>query len=84
MSGIFNGLQNLISGIQTLINGVKIGIEFVINIVKSTYQLVLLLINIVGNTTILIATLPAWIRAVATATLGVAVIYLMLGRETGK
>lgn len=84
MKGIFKGIQTLVSGIQTIINGVKMGIEFLINLVKSVFELIKLLITTVGNATTLIATLPDWIIAFATATLGIAVLYMILGRQTGK
>lgn len=84
MTGIFKGIQTLITNIATLLNGVKLAIEFLINLVKSMFELVKLLITTVGNTTVLIGTLPSWLIAFATATIGVAVLYMILGRETGK
>lgn len=84
MKGIFKGIQTLVSGIQTIINGIKMAIEFLINLVTSLFELVKLLITTVGNTTALIATLPDWLIAFATATVGIAVLYMILGRQTGK
>lgn len=84
MTGIYNGIQTVINAIQTIVNGIKIGIEFIVNIVKSLFELIKLVGNIIGNTTVLIATLPPWLIAFATCGLSVAVLYLIVGRETGK
>lgn len=84
MTGIFNGIQKLFGGIQTLINGVKMAIQFLIGIVKTTFELLKLLATTIGNATTLITTLPPWLTAFATATIGIAVIYVIIGRETGK
>lgn len=84
MKGIFNGIQSLISSIETVINAVKIGVQFLINLVKSMFQLVQLIITTVTNVMTLTATLPQWLIAFATCTLGVAVLYIIIGRDTGK
>lgn len=84
MTGIFKGIQQLIGGIQTLIEGVKIGIQFLINLVKSIFELIKLLTTTIGNITTLTFTLPSWLIAVATATIGISVLYIILGRDTGK
>lgn len=84
MSGIFNGIQSLVSSIQTLINGIKLGIQFLINLVKSIFELIKLLTTTIGNITTLTFTLPSWLIAVATATIGISVLYIILGRNTGK
>ena len=84
MSGIFNGLQNLINSIKTIINAVKMGVQFIVNLFKALIELVRLLFNIVGNAITLIATLPPWLTAFAMCTLSVAVLYMLLGRQSGK
>ncbi|MBQ2350053.1 MAG: hypothetical protein II393_02135 [Cytophagales bacterium] len=84
MKGIFKGIQTIVSQFQTMINGIKMAIEFLFNLVKSLFELIKLLITTVGNATALIATLPPWLIAFATATIGVAVLYMILGRQTGK
>lgn len=84
MTGIFNGIQSVISAIQSIVNGIVIGIKFLINLVKSVGQLIQLLITTVANVSNLTLTLPSWLIAFATATLGVAILYMVLGRETGK
>lgn len=81
---MIDGIQALINAIQTIIDGIQMAFAFLINIVKSLFMLIELLINIVINTTTLIATLPPWLIAFATATLSVSVLYIILGRDTGK
>lgn len=84
MTGIFKGLQTMVSTIQSVVDGIVIGIKFLINLVKSIGQLIQLLITTLGNTSNIILTLPSWLIAFATATLGVAILYMVLGRQTGK
>lgn len=84
MTGLFKGIQNMISTIQSVVDGIVIGIKFLINLVKSIGQLIQLLITTLANTTNIILTLPSWLIAFATATLGVAILYMVLGRQTGK
>lgn len=81
---MIEGIQTLLNGIQTIIDGIQMAFGFLINIVKSLFMLVELLINVVVNTTTLIATLPPWLIAFATATLSVSVLFIILGRDTGK
>lgn len=81
---MIEGIQNLWSGILTIIDGIKMGIEFIINLVVSMFELVKLVFTTWQNTNTLIATLPPWLIAFATCSLGVAVLYLIVGRETGK
>lgn len=84
MKGLISGIQALWSGIQTIINGILMGIQFLINLVKSLIELVRILITTASNTTSLILTLPPWLIAFATASLSIAILYLILGRESGK
>ena len=84
MAGIIDGLQNLWSGIQTIVNGILMAIQFLINLVKSLIELVRLLITTMTNTSALIMTLPPWLIAFATASLSIAILYLIVGRESGK
>lgn len=77
-------MQDLYNGILSIVNGIEIAIQFLVNLVKSLFQLMELLGQTIINTTTLIATLPSWLIAIATATLGVSVLYIIIGRETGK
>lgn len=77
-------MQNIYNGILSIVNGIELAIQFLVNLVKSLFQLMELLGQTIVNTTTLIATLPSWLIAIATATLGVSVLYIIIGRETGK
>ncbi len=77
MKAILNG----INGIIEFFNMIK---ELIVNLVSNVLELIKLLTTIPTNLGILIGTLPPWLMAVATTTLGVAIIYMLLGRETGK
>lgn len=77
-------MQDLYNGILSIVNGIELGIQFLINLVKSLFSLMQLLGTTIVNTTTLIATLPSWLIAIATATLGVSVLYIIIGRDTGK
>lgn len=84
MKGIMSGLQNLLSFFANIWDMLKMLFQFVQNMIKSLVSLLDLLITTVGNVVTIIATLPPWLIAFATATLGVSVLYIILGRETGK
>ena len=84
MTGIFKGIQTLISNIKSLIDGIKIGVNFIRNLLVSLLKLVQLVATTVANTMTLITTLPSWLIAFATCTVAVAVLYIILGRESGK
>lgn len=84
MTGIINGIQEMIAFFASLWDFIKMIVGLVINLVKSLISLVEMLITTVANTTTLIATLPPWLIAFATATMTVAVLYIILGRENGK
>lgn len=84
MKGIYEGLQNLWNGIISIVNGVILAIQFLINLVKSLFEMIKLIGTTLTNTLTLILTLPPWLIAFATASIGVAVLYIIVGRETGK
>ena len=84
MAGIFSGIQTIINNFQTIIQGIKLAIQFLINMVNSLISLLELIGTTIANTTMIIATLPPWLLAYATCGIGVAVLYLMVGRNTGK
>ena len=52
--------------------------------ITSLLELIKLLTSIPTNLGILTGTLPPWLMAVATTTIGVSIVYMLLGRETGK
>ena len=84
MKGIITGLQNLWSGFLTIINALKMFLTFMINLVKSIIDLLGILINIVGQVMNFTVTLPSWLIAFITASLSVAILYQIIGRESGK
>ena len=84
MTGIFDGIQALINGITTIVNGVILGIKFIINIIKSMVDLVRLLATTLMNVTDIAITLPSWIIAFVTASVGIAILYMLIGRSAGK
>ena len=77
MTGIFNG-------IQTLINGIMLGIRFIINLIKSSIDLIRLLATTLANATNIAITLPSWLIAFVTASIGIAILYMIIGRSAGK
>lgn len=84
MSGIFDGIQALINGITTIVNGILLGIKFIINIIKSMIDLVRLLATTLTNVTGIAITLPSWLIAFVTASVGIAILYMLIGRSAGK
>ena len=77
MSGIF-------SGIQALIDSIFGPIKFLLSIIQWTNKLLSILVGVITNVITLIATLPDWLVAYASLGIAVMVIYLLLGRSTGK
>lgn len=84
MSGIFNGIQILIGGIKTIVNGIILAINFIINIIKSMVDLIRLLTTTLTNATSIAITLPSWLIAFVTASIGIAILYMIIGRSPGK
>lgn len=84
MSGIFNGIQQLINGIKTIMDGALIGVKFIINLIKSLIDLIRLLATTLGNATTIAMTIPSWLRAFILASIGISVLYVIIGRNTGK
>ena len=84
MTGIFNGIQTLINGITTIVNGILLGIKFLINLIKSSIDLIRLLTTTLANATNIAITLPSWLIAFVTASIGIAILYMIIGRNAGK
>lgn len=84
MSGIFDGIQTLINGITTIVNGIILAIKFLINLVKSLVDLIRLLATTLTNATNIAITLPSWLIAFVTASIGIAILYMIIGRSPGK
>lgn len=84
MSGIFGGIQILINGITTIVNGIILGIKFIMNLIKSLVDLIRLLTTTLANVTNIAITLPSWLIAFVTASVGIAILYMIIGRNAGK
>lgn len=84
MTGIFKGIQTLINGIETIVNGIVLGIKFIVNLVKSLIDLIRLLATTLANATNIAITLPTWLLAFVTASIGIAILYMLIGRSGGK
>ena len=84
MTGIFNGIKELIANFKAIITAFQMIINFIVTLVKSMGQLVRLLVSVVSNVDILLGTLPVWLVAFGTLTVGASILYLVIGRETGK
>ena len=83
MTGLFNGIQNLISNFRSLINFIKVAWGFFVNLVKSIGDLVGMLINMFSIINGIILTLPSWLIAFATLTISICILFLVLGRDHG-
>lgn len=84
MSGIFNGIQTLINGVRTIVNGIMLVINFIVNIIKSIIDLIRLLTITLTNATNIAITLPSWLIAFVTASIGISILYIIIGRSAGK
>lgn len=84
MSGIFNGIQTIINAITTIVNGIIIGIKFIVNLIKSLVDLIRLLTTTLTNATTIALTLPSWLIAFVSASIGIAILYMIIGRNAGK
>ena len=84
MAGIFDGIQTLINGITTIVNGIILGIKFIVNTIKSLFDLIRLLTTTLANATNIAITLPSWLIAFVTASIGIAILYMIIGRNPGK
>lgn len=84
MTGIFKGIQTLINGIETIVNGIVLGIKFIVNLVKSLVDLIRLLATTLTNASNIAITLPSWLLAFVTASIGIAILYMLIGRNGGK
>ena len=84
MAGIFKGIQTLINDTKTIVNGIVLGIKFIINLVKTLVDLIILLATTLANATNIAITLPSWLIAFVTASIGIAILYMLIGRSPGK
>lgn len=74
----------LIKGIKEILNFIRALFGILMNIFKIiglAFQYLITIVNVCVTT---IATLPTWLTAFATITLGISIIYFIIGRNTGK
>ena len=83
MTGLYNGLQNLISNFRSIISFIQTAWGFFVNLVKSIGDLVAMLINMFSVINGIILTLPSWLIAFATLTISICILFLVLGRNHG-
>ena len=77
MTGIFKFFQILLDSILA-------PLKFLFGIINLTNKMLTILVEIVINVVNIITTLPSWLIAFPTLTIGIIVIYQLLGRESGK
>lgn len=83
MTGIFRGIQDLISNFRSIISYIQTIWGFIVNLIKSIGDLVQLCINMFSVISGIILTLPSWLIAFATLTISVCILFLVLGRDHG-
>ena len=83
MTGIFNGLQGVISNINTIILGMKMFIDFGINLIKSLIDFCTLLLDTFDLLYGLVSTLPSWLTAFAFLTISISILFMVVGRNHG-
>lgn len=77
-------MKAIVSGFTFLINAIKTIFGFVMNIFKAIAMLFEYLITIVNLAFTAILTLPPYIQAFAYITIAISIIYIIVGRNTGK
>ena len=83
MTGIFNGLQGVISNLNTIIIGVKMFIDVGINLIKSLIDFCTLLLDTFDLLYGLVSTLPTWLSAFAFLTISISILFMVVGRNHG-
>lgn len=78
------GIQAVVDAISNLIEFIKILWMFIVNIISSLITALAYIATIIPKVLTLIATLPSWLIAFATITLGISVAYIIVGRQGGK
>lgn len=84
MKGIINGIQGIIDIFISIWDAIKLCITFLINLVKGLFQMLTILKTTITNSMNFTLTLPSWLIAFASATIAVSILYIIVGRESGK
>ena len=77
-------MRAIVSGFTWLINAIKTIFTFIMNIFQSITMLFTYLIHIVNVVLTTILTLPPYIQAFAYITISICIIYIIVGRHSGK
>lgn len=77
-------MRAIISGFKWLIATIKTLISFLMNMFKAITMLFSYLIHIVNVALTTILTLPPYIQAFAYITIAISIIYIIVGRSSGK
>lgn len=84
MTGIFSGIQNIIESIINIYDNLKLAIQFLMGIIEGLFNLLELLETVIATAINIILTLPPWLLAVTMTTMSVSILYMIIGRDTGK
>ena len=77
-------MRAIINGFKWLISAIKMIFEFIMNFFKAITMLFEFLYNIINVALTTILTLPPYIQAFAYITIAISIIYIIVGRNTGK
>lgn len=77
-------MSALVNGFTWFINAIRLAFELVFNIIRSIAMLFRYLLTIINLAFTAILTLPPYIQAFAYLTIGISIIYIIVGRNTGK
>lgn len=77
-------MRAIVNGFKWLINAVKLIFTFIMNFFKAITMLFNFLINIINVAFTTILTLPPYIQAFAYITIAISIIYIIVGRNSGK
>ena len=77
-------MRAVISGFKWLISTIKVLISFLMNFFQAIAMLFVYLIHIINVAFTTIITLPGYIQAFAYITIAISIIYIIVGRNSGK
>lgn len=77
-------MKSIINGFKWLISAIKLIFTFIMNFFKAITMLFTYLINIVNLAFTTILSLPPYIQAFAYITIAISIIYIIVGRNSGK
>lgn len=78
------GIQAVVDAIKNLIEFFQMLFQFIANIFRSLILAFNMLLQMIPKVMQLISTLPSWLIAFATVTIGVTIAYFIIGRTPGR